>query len=73
MQPARAAETAPSVEMLLYLAEFADDRGQPEDPVALTNDQPAANPAHTNTTRDRPDPDSEDAPARISPEPLADD
>ena len=30
MLPARAAETTPSAEMLLYLAEFADDSGQPD-------------------------------------------
>ena len=69
MLPARAAETTPSAEMLLYLAEFADDSGQPEDPVALTTDRPAPNPAPTN--REVPAPD--DAPARIPPEPEADD
>lgn len=69
MLPARAADTAPSAEMLLYLAEFADDSGQPEDPVALTADRPAPNPAPTN----RKDHASDDAPARTPPEPQADD
>ena len=69
MLPARAAETTPSAEMLLYLAEFADDSGQPEDPVALTADRPAPNPAPTNRTEPVPD----DASARTPPEPEADD
>ena len=69
MLPARAADTAPSAEMLLYLAEFADDSGQPEDPVALTADRPAPNPAPTT----RKDHASDDAPARTPPEPEADD
>jgi len=69
MLPARAADTAPSAEMLLYLAEFADDSGQPEDPVALTADRPAPNPAPTNLKESAPD----DAPARTPPEPQADD
>jgi hypothetical protein len=69
MLPARAADTAPSAEMLLYLAEFADDSGQPEDPVALTADRPAPNPAPTNRTEPVPD----DASARTPPEPEADD
>jgi hypothetical protein len=33
--PLHAAAPGPSAEMLLYLAEFADEDGQPEDPVAL--------------------------------------
>ena len=37
---------APSAELLLYLAEFADERGQPEDPMAvddaLTTEQKTA-------------------------------
>ena len=55
--------------MLLYLAEFADDSGQPEDPVALTADRPAPHPAPTNRTEPVPD----DASARTPPEPEADD
>lgn len=31
----RAAEPAPSAELLLYLAEFADDQGRPEDPIEV--------------------------------------
>lgn len=35
MSAALAHAEAPSAELLLYLAEFADERGQPEDPMAV--------------------------------------
>jgi len=37
---ARDAVDAPSAELLLYLAEFADAQGQPEDPIRVERELP---------------------------------
>jgi hypothetical protein len=69
MLSAQAADTTPSAEMLLYLAEFADDSGQPEDPVALTTEPSTPKPAHATRNEST----SDDASERTPPEPHADD
>lgn len=62
MSVAHAAAEAPSAELLLYLAEFADEDGKPEDPLALEPDHEAeAEPDTTPPTTAKPDDAKADA------------
>ena len=55
MNLALADAQAPSAELLLYLAEFADDEGKPDDPLAVDRElAPAAEPAAAASTTARP-------------------
>lgn len=57
----RAAEPAPSAELLLYLAEFADDQGRPEDPIEVAaQDDESPNPK----TRNDPEAQTHEPPSR---------
>lgn len=49
MSVADAAAEAPSAELLLYLAEFADEDGKPEDPLTLEPDHEAEAEAEPDT------------------------
>ena len=64
---ASAAEGAPSAELLLYLAEFADDQGHPEDPRDVTAE---ATPDPKDT--DRRSNDHEPKPDAVPPAPVPD-
>ena len=54
MSIAHATAEAPSAELLLYLAEFADEEGKPDDPLALepeTDHEPATDTKRPTTAK----------------------
>jgi hypothetical protein len=55
---------APSAELLLYLAEFADDNGKPDDPVAVDRELAAAPETTPPVTSEDDQPDPPQAPAQ---------
>lgn len=63
-----AAADTPSAELLLYLAEFADEQGRPEDPIEITAESP---PARTESESER-EPEAEPEADAVSPPPAAD-